>query len=348
MSILAAITPIEAPAVIHSALALDASSILTLAEGSYGRFVGRFHPLVIHFPIALLIVAALVELPRLLSARATRPTSFGTIALLFAAIFGCLAAWSGWMNAEFESPDDGTTLFLHRWLGITTAAVAVCLLPCALIARRGGDDESEAEENEGDASVERPQRSKAFLIYRYGLLAAAGLVGFTGHLGGDLVYGEDYVMKAWPSADDVDDESSRSDDTSQSATTATAPESAPPTATAPAVPSAAAPGPGDTDSSSSVFVANVLPIFEARCVECHGPDKAKAGLRLDSLAAIVEAEHEEEDPPLVVPGDPDESELLRRVLLPRDDDDAMPPKGDGLTPAQIEAIRAWIAGMPAA
>jgi mono/diheme cytochrome c family protein len=95
---------------------------------------------------------------------------------------------------------------------------------------------------------------------------------------------------------------------------------------------------------SAFFARHVLPVFDARCVECHGPDKAKSGLRLDSLAATLEGEGEDA---MVVAGDPDNSELLRRVLLPRDDDEAMPPKGDALSPEQIEAIRAWIAAIPA-
>jgi len=49
----------------------------------------------------------------------------------------------------------------------------------------------------------------------------------------------------------------------------------------------------------------------------------------------------------VVPGDPAESILLQRVVLPRDHIDAMPPKGEGMTEAEIAALRAWIAALPA-
>ena len=69
---------------------LDASAPLLLAEGGFGKFFGRFHPIVIHFPIALLIVAAVVEGVRLLSSKARRPTSFGLTAVIVAAVFGVL------------------------------------------------------------------------------------------------------------------------------------------------------------------------------------------------------------------------------------------------------------------
>ena len=324
----------------------------TLADAGFGKFFGRFHPIVIHFPIALLIVAALIEAVRLLSSKARRPTSFGLIAVIFAAVFGVLSAASGWLNAEHEGAEATTDLFLHRWLGVSVAAITIVLAAMAIVAtlRREPSDELEREQL---------PPSRTFAVYRYGLLVAALLVAFTGHLGGELVYGDGYLMKAWPSSDDdaPEAEPQRDDDPKAAAPASAASDSgeAPP-APVSAPDQSAAPTANETlDAQASLavlasrgpdafFASHVLPVFDARCVECHGPDKAKAGLRLDSLAATLEGEGEDA---MVVAGDPEGSELLRRVLLPRDDDEAMPPKGDGLTSEQIEAIRAWIAAMPA-
>jgi mono/diheme cytochrome c family protein len=91
----------------------------------------------------------------------------------------------------------------------------------------------------------------------------------------------------------------------------------------------------------TVFAKEIQPILQKNCIECHGPEKMKGRLRLDSreaaLAAGKSGEHS------IVPGKPAESELLRRVKLPRDDDEAMPADdGPGLTPAEIKTIEAWI------
>lgn len=318
---------------------------LILAEGGFGKFLGRFHPIVIHFPIALLIVAAAIEAVRLLSSKARRPTSFGLTAVIVAAIFGVLSAASGWLNAEHEGAEATTDLFLHRWLGVSVAVVSLVLAPMAILAtiRREPSDPLEREQL---------PPSRTFAIYRYGVIVAAFLVAFTGHLGGELVYGDGYLMKAWPSAKETEPAKpvEAAGATAQGAPTAPSGGTAP-VATAGAASSTLSAA-LDAQASDAViaardpdafFASRVLPVFDARCVECHGPDKAKAGLRLDSLAATLAGEGPDA---MVVAGDPENSELLRRVLLPRDDDEAMPPKGDGLAPEQIEAIRAWIAAMP--
>jgi mono/diheme cytochrome c family protein len=89
-----------------------------------------------------------------------------------------------------------------------------------------------------------------------------------------------------------------------------------------------------------LFADVIQPILTARCVSCHGEEKTKGGLRLDSLAAMTKGG---EDGTVVTPGNPTDSPLLARVLLPADDDDHMPPEGKpGPTKAEIAAIRFWI------
>ena len=90
---------------------------------------------------------------------------------------------------------------------------------------------------------------------------------------------------------------------------------------------------------SSVFVEYVQPIFMEHCVECHGEEKPKAGLRLDSLAGVLKGV---EDEAVVVAGKPEESTLYQRITLPAGDDDIMPPKGDPLAKAQTDLIKLWI------
>ena len=92
------------------------------------------------------------------------------------------------------------------------------------------------------------------------------------------------------------------------------------------------------------FARDVRPILAGRCFKCHGPDEAQrqAGLRLD----VRESATAEADSGLraVVPGRPDESELVRRIFS-EDRSEIMPPAHakNPLTAAQKEILRRWIA-----
>ncbi|HEY7115118.1 MAG TPA: DUF1549 domain-containing protein, partial [Tepidisphaeraceae bacterium] len=91
------------------------------------------------------------------------------------------------------------------------------------------------------------------------------------------------------------------------------------------------------------FSRDIHPILTENCFACHGfDDKArKAKLRLD----IKEGAYKEHDgKAAIVPGKPEESEAIRRILT-NDPDDHMPPPDSGkkLTPKQIELIKKWIA-----
>ncbi len=88
------------------------------------------------------------------------------------------------------------------------------------------------------------------------------------------------------------------------------------------------------------FNRDVRPILAARCFNCHGPDaeSRKAGLRLDDPH---EAKASRDGHAAIVAGDPDASEVWRR-LLSEDPDERMPPKGTPLTAAERNTIKAWI------
>jgi hypothetical protein len=92
------------------------------------------------------------------------------------------------------------------------------------------------------------------------------------------------------------------------------------------------------------FNRDVRPIFSDTCFQCHGPDEAKrkAGLRLDTRETAVKPAESGET--AIVPGHPEQSELVKR-LTAKDPDDVMPPAKlhKTITPAQIEAIKKWIA-----
>lgn len=88
------------------------------------------------------------------------------------------------------------------------------------------------------------------------------------------------------------------------------------------------------------FDKDIKPIFEKSCVKCHGAEKQKGKLRLDSLEASLKGGENGES---IVKGDSAKSTLVHTIAR-LDPDSAMPPdgKGDPLTKEQIGVIRAWI------
>jgi mono/diheme cytochrome c family protein len=121
------------------------------------------------------------------------------------------------------------------------------------------------------------------------------------------------------------------------------------------------------------YAKDIRPIFEASCLRCHGSEKPKAGLRLDSLDAVLKGSKEGK---VIVPGQSTKSQLVIAVAR-LDEESAMPPKpkqggprggqkraaggapnaaganqlpGKGpmgpppkpLTPEQVSLVRAWV------
>ena len=82
-------------------------------------------------------------------------------------------------------------------------------------------------------------------------------------------------------------------------------------------------------------------MFAVRCSGCHGAEKRKAKMRLDTFDGVMRGG---EDGAVVVAGDPSKSLMMRRLLLPLDDEDHMPPaKKPQPTRAELDVLRWWIA-----
>ena len=99
----------------------------------------------------------------------------------------------------------------------------------------------------------------------------------------------------------------------------------------------------DESSRPIDFNRDIRPILSDHCFACHGPDEnsLQAGLRLDIAESVFAPADSGERP--VVAGDPQASELLRRVLS-EDAGEQMPPPDDGkpLTPEQMESLVRWV------
>lgn len=94
------------------------------------------------------------------------------------------------------------------------------------------------------------------------------------------------------------------------------------------------------DENSPIFTSFVQPILKAKCESCHNGQKRKGKLDLSTLEKIHEGG---ENGPVWVAGDLEESELIKRALLPLDEDDHMPPKGKPqLTTNEYDLLSIWI------
>lgn len=84
------------------------------------------------------------------------------------------------------------------------------------------------------------------------------------------------------------------------------------------------------------FSRDIRPVLSGRCFKCHGPDEGsrEADLRLDIREDAI-------DYAAIVPGEPDESSILERIMSD-DPDLRMPPGGDPLSDKEINALRSWI------
>ena len=281
-------------------VSVPVASLIADAGPDLGRAAGRFHPLVVHFPIALGLVAVGVEWWRSLSRR--DGLSPLTLPLLWiAAVSAVASAGSGWINAACERANDtGDTLNMHRWLGTLTALAFVGLAVwCQKLVKQ---------------SAANPAKAAAALGgFRWAALVGAVAMGFSGHLGGDLVHGEGYLTECLMPGAAAQEED--------------------------AVDAPAAAQTVALNANERFFVEKVRPILQNHCFECHGPKKQKGGLRMDSKAWLFNGPEEKWS---VLPGKAGDSLLVHRIELNRVDPDAMPPEGDGLSSDEKAVVRKWI------
>lgn len=246
-------------------------------------FLGRFHPLLVHLPIGLILLAALFEVlsrrPRFRQASAVNRL---ILSLAVPAVAG--SALCGWLLSR-DGGYDPHLLNWHKWTGL---AVAVASLLALLFHHW---------------EAKRP--------YHATLLLTALLLTVASHFGGSLTHGRDYLTRYAPAP------------LRQWLALQPAPRS-----------------PTDPATNQALFATAILPFLEKHCVGCHGPDSAKGGLRLDSLAALLKGT---DDGPVLLPGQPAASSLLKRLHLPPEDDDHMPPTGKPQPSAdQIALLEWWI------
>ena len=228
-------------------------------------WVGRWHPLVLHFPIVLLLIAIFLgltgkEVPHLL-------LTVGVLSALITAVSGFFLGKDALVK--------GDLLFWHQWLGGVLALLAA--LWYAL----------------DNMQLDQKVYTKVIQV------ALIGLVGFTGHYGGMVTHGEDFLALPLEKRQEKIPE------------------------------------------NPIIYADVVTRILDDKCVACHNPNKQKGQLLMTSLAELLKGG---ESGNTLIPGDPEKSELIRRLHLPADDEEHMPPEGKTpLDENEIAVLERWVA-----
>ena len=301
------------------------------------EFLGHLHPVVLHFPLALLLVGAAAVAWNWLRGE-EGVGEFAFHCLWIGAAMGVVASVSGWFFAEHEAGEEG--LELHRWFAVGATGASVAVATLATLAR----------------TDERPG---LVAVTRLAVLLAAGLMAFAGHLGGNMVWGDDAVTKplwsaikaTWNASGDTREpspakvvEPAKPAEPARPAEPAKPAESsgseAPKPHVSPGVVADEVPKPVPPKEPVS-FRKHLLPLLKERCYECHSGEKPKDGIGFDHMEELVKTDGKKA---VVFRGQPARSTIFTTVMRADTHKKRMPPPKSGprLTPEQAGLIEAWI------
>jgi len=103
----------------------------------------------------------------------------------------------------------------------------------------------------------------------------------------------------------------------------------------------AAAGAGQDAAGLKIYTEKVVPIFQANCYRCHGGMNHRGGFTMDTKAGMAKGGH---DGPVIVPGSPEKSLLVKLIRHegPADDPMPMPPNKPKISDADIATVEAWV------
>ena len=258
---------------------------LNLAD--WALLFGRLHPLVVHLPIGFLLMGFLLEIFARYRKNATfhQVTSFVLLCSFGSAVLACVFGYLLSLGGEY----DKEALQTHQYLGIALAVLAGIVWWL------------------GRPNVPVTVRKAYFPAFAMSVL----LLSVTGHYGGNLTHGADYLAQPVRNITGIGKS---------------------PTPVAVAKPKSL--------NETIVYAHLIEPILQQKCYACHNDAKQKGSLRMDSPDFLTKGG---KHGVIFVSGKATESEMVKRVLLPESDELHMPPKGKTpLTDEEIALLKWWI------
>jgi len=243
-------------------------------------FIARFHPVLVHLPIGILLLACFFQWLLIKDRFAVLQPAI-PVALFWGMVSAVVSCISGYFLSQSGDYDE-QLVGRHQWLGIGVAMVSLVLWLLY-------------------------QLSISESFARWISLFLVVLIIFTGHLGGSLTHGSGYLTEGLNAVAD---------------------------SKAPAI------KPIPNIQEAVLYKDAIQPLLQARCYNCHGPNKKKGKLRLDTPEFIWKGG---EDGKVIDTAKVDESELIKRLLLASTDEDHMPPKEKPqLTKTEIDLLHWWV------
>lgn len=234
--------------------------------------LGRMHPLMLHFPIVLLLLVGLLYwFPKAIPLGNVK--AFNALLLISLVFTGLttlaglfLSSEEGYLKEEFQA---------HQWTGLGVFWIGSLWYI--------------------GMKLDKNQIAKSSSII------AVILIFVTGHLGASLTHGEDFLFASLNQPDKMETVSLE---------------------------------------EALAYEHVIKPILEQNCISCHKASKQKGDLRMDEVKFILAGG---KNGPIIDQLDPDQSNLLKRIFLPLEDEEHMPPKGKPqLSENEIALLEAWI------
>ncbi len=247
----------------------------------FATFVGRFHPIIVHFPIGILYLAFIFEL--LSRTKRFKKIKFAVEPTLFIGAIGSMgSATSGFLLSQ-EGGYPERLLDNHQWLGIATTLFSILVWFF----------------HRGTFLLKEKHRKPIRIIVFIPLLL---LLTYTGHLGGSLTHGEDFLAPQ------------SSDQTSFKKVSSLA--------------------------ADSNFYKNVIdPLLEKKCYSCHSSKKQKGQLRLDEVKFILAGG---KHGLVIKSTPKESELYKRLVLQVNDEHHMPPKGREQFTQIEIDAVYGWI------
>ena len=234
--------------------------------------------MLVHLPIGVLLLAALFQF---LSQKEKYQSLASAVSIsLFIGMLSAIASCiSGYLLSGTGDYDEGL-IFNHQWSGI---ALAIISIVAWYLNWKG----------------KQITWITAIMVF---------LIVLTGHFGGSITHGSDYLTRAFSAEGSGQAEEKRK--------------------------------PIPNVQQAMAYQDVIKPILTSKCYKCHGPNKQKGKLRLDMPDFILKGG---KGGKAIIAGNTDESELIKRILLSKESDDHMPPlEQPQLTKTELDLIHWWV------